>query len=289
MSPKNTPMTDLSPDNKIINGLWISPDGRPLSNLERLCIYSFCAHGHDFRLWTYGGFPNVPQDTAPGKVEVCDGNEILPADKIFRRKGELSHFSDWFRWILLRRFGGWYMDMDTICLRPIDFKDEIVFFSDWGGTAVNAFLKIPKSHFIAEAMVDACANPDKIMPWDTSRRRRRKLGRKLQFWKSSHSSQNFGESGGPEGFGLAVSHYGMNASAKSSMLVRAVDPFGSSCLIDGELHRMGILQPIMKNAYCIHLCNRYFRCEGWDKDGNYHPDSPFEILKRRYLPELAGR
>ena len=48
----------LSADNKVING--ISPDGKLLSNLERLCIYSFCANGHDFYLWTYGDFPNIP-------------------------------------------------------------------------------------------------------------------------------------------------------------------------------------------------------------------------------------
>ncbi|MGI9297604.1 MAG: hypothetical protein ACR2QC_06880 [Gammaproteobacteria bacterium] len=60
-------MTALAPDNKVINGLWISPDGKPLSNMERLCIYSFCANGHDFHLWAYGDLPNVPKDAGPGK------------------------------------------------------------------------------------------------------------------------------------------------------------------------------------------------------------------------------
>ena len=32
-------MPELSTDNKIINGLWISSDGKPLSNLERLAAF----------------------------------------------------------------------------------------------------------------------------------------------------------------------------------------------------------------------------------------------------------
>ena len=152
----------LTPDNKIVNGLWISPDGKPLSNLERLCIYSFCANGHDFRLWTYGDLPNIPRDTSPGKVEVRDAAEILPANKMFRVKGSLANFSDWFRWELMVRFGGWWVDMDMVCLRPLAFEELIVFCQEKTGMINNNFLKFPRGIEFPHLMANACANPSPL-------------------------------------------------------------------------------------------------------------------------------
>ena len=282
-------MTDLSPDNKIINGLWISPDGRPLSNLERLCIYSFCAHGHDFRLWTYGDLPNVPQDTAPGKVEVCDGNEILPADKIFYVKKMLAGFGDYFRWELMRQVGGWYADMDMVCLRPIDFADEVVFVGERIGDVNSNFIKFPKGHSIACAMADACANPLKIVPWDTRRRRLIKIKRRLKFWMKVLERQSFGESGGPKGFSLAAQHFGITQNAKPAWTTDFIGLAGHQYYVNEELHDLGVLQPLLNRAYAVHFSNTVFASDGIDKNGTFHPNSPFEILKRRYLPELVGR
>ena len=286
MSPKNTPMTDLSPDNKIINGLWISPDGRPLSNLERLCIYSFCAHGHDFRLWTYGDLPNVPQDTAPGKVEVRDGNEILPADKIFTYYNSLAGFADWFRWELLRRFGGWWVDMDMICLRPFNFIDEIVF----GEEAIDSFhvgaLKFPAAHSLPEGMAKSCAHPLQAMPWDDEKCIRRKRRRRVMFWQNPHEKQGWGELGGPSGFTRAVNHFGLASFAESFFAFNAVHWSLTNRLTDNTLHKFGILMPLLESCHAFHFANAIWQQHALDKNGAFHSQSPFEILKRRYLPEF---
>ena len=282
-------MTELSPENKIINGLWISPDGKPLSNLERLSIYSFCAHGHDFRLWTYGDFPNVPQDTAPGKVEVRDGNEIIPGDRIFRRKGRLSHFSDWFRMELISRFGGWYTDVDVVCLRPFAFDEDIVLISDGKDVISPGFMKFPKEHFAMSALADACANPNRIVPWDDRRRLRRKRIRRLAFWQNPHEQETWGEAGGPPGFTLAMKHFGLTDKVKPSWYCNFVGLAGPEYLISGDLHEIGVLQPLLNHAYSIHCFNSNFLGLKWDKNGTFHPNSPFEILKRRYLPELKEK
>lgn len=280
-------MTELSPDNKIINGLWISPDGKPLSNLERLCIYSFCANGHDFRLWTYGDLPNIPRDTVGGKVEVRDGNEVLSKDKIFTWcGGSLAIFADWFRWELMRKIGGWYMDMDMICLRPMEFADAFVFCKENWETINAAAMKFPRGHFFADALADACANPLRAVPWDTKKRRRRKMRRALQFWRNAHLLQGWGETGGPEGVSLAAKHFNLFKDAKPHWMTMFVYFAHSDLLFNEDLHNAGVLRPLMQNVFAMHFWHENLRKASIDKNGVFPPNSPFEILKRRYLPEL---
>ena len=102
-----------------VQSLWI---GDSLSELEALCIRSFIFHGHPFHLYTYGNVDNIPQGTV-----VRDASEIIPEDQIYRVRDSLAIFSDQFRWELLSRQGGCWVDMDMICLRPFEFENEIVF------------------------------------------------------------------------------------------------------------------------------------------------------------------
>ena len=278
--------SELTPDNKIVNGLWISPDGKPLSNLERLCIYSFCANGHDFHLWTYGDLPNIPRDTSPGKVEVRDANEILPARKMFFVKKSLAGFCDWFRWELMARFGGWYVDMDMVCLRPLAFEELIVFGSESDYKVNSAFMKFPQGIEFPHLMANACANPGRIVPWDNAARRWNKRARRLWFWKSAHEKQSWGESGGPKGFTLAAKHHGLFAIAKPVYMTDFLSWNVADNLTDGDLHEAGILSPVLQSAYTLHFGNTWWKDSRADKNGTFHPNSPFEILKQRYLPEL---
>ena len=121
----------------IIQSLWIGDD---LTNLEKLCVQSFIDHGHEFHLYTYADIGGIPD----GAV-VKDGNEILPASKIFRcRDGRLGTFSDWFRYELLAGKGGFWVDMDYICLRPFDFSADIVFAPDDDTGYFNGVVKFSR-------------------------------------------------------------------------------------------------------------------------------------------------
>jgi hypothetical protein len=97
-----------------MQGLWI---GTELSALERLSIASFLEHGHEYHLYVYGDVRNVPEGTT-----IKDGGEILPASLIFqyREHKSFSAFANFFRYKLLLENGGWWVDADTICLRPFD-------------------------------------------------------------------------------------------------------------------------------------------------------------------------
>ena len=69
----------------IIQGLWVGPR---LSTMERLCIRSYIANGHDFHLYLYGPCENVPEGAT-----VRDAAEIVPESDI-GRFGNLPNFSD---------------------------------------------------------------------------------------------------------------------------------------------------------------------------------------------------
>jgi len=107
-----------------MQGLWIGPE---LSPMEALSIRSFLAHGHEYHLYTYGHVSNVPEGTV-----VKDANAIIPFDKVFKYRDydSYSGFSNHFRYQLLQLRGGWWVDLDLICLKPFDFESDYVFSSE---------------------------------------------------------------------------------------------------------------------------------------------------------------
>src|ERR1700753_1629847 len=115
-------------NNKVIQSLWI---GEQLSKVELLCMKSFVDHGHEFHLYTYGEIKNIPRN-----VKIMDARSIIGEDSIFTyeygwAKGSVSGFADQFRLLLIKKTGGWWVDMDVVCLKEFDFKNETVFCSSY--------------------------------------------------------------------------------------------------------------------------------------------------------------
>lgn len=138
--------------NRIVHGLWIGP----LSRLERLTLHSFSVKEHEFHLWRYEHTP----ERFPRNVVVRDANEILPRDKVFRKReadselglgeGSYATFSDLFRSMLLYKLGGIWVDMDVLCLRPFDFEQPYVFRSHRLGMIMNVIKCPPGSRLMGE-------------------------------------------------------------------------------------------------------------------------------------------
>ena len=104
--------------NNTIQSLWI---GSALSKLEQLCLKSFIDNDMEFHLYTYDKIDNIPEG-----VIIKNGNEILDKSEIFRyNNGSVSAFSNLFRFTLLDKKGGFWVDTDVICVRPFSFEDEI--------------------------------------------------------------------------------------------------------------------------------------------------------------------
>ena len=115
--------------------------------MEQLAVRSFLDHGHPFHLYAYEEIDNVPA----GAV-VHRGDEILPEREIFRcpagfGEGSVAAFADLFRYKLLLERGGWWADMDAVCIRPLDFAESHVVgrerSPDGGGQINNAIIKAP--------------------------------------------------------------------------------------------------------------------------------------------------
>ena len=132
-----------------IQSLWIGK----LSPLEQLCIRSFLKHGHEFHLYTYGPIEGVPDGCI-----VRDAGEILPESYIAKFRN-LANFSDLFRFRLLHRNGGWWVDLDVFCLKPFEFSKEHVFSSQYerNGSADetnSGIIRAPKGSLVMQYCID---------------------------------------------------------------------------------------------------------------------------------------
>lgn len=104
-----------SNSNSIIQSLCIG--NKNFGVMEELSIISYLRNGHQFHLYTYDNNIKVPRGTM-----LFDANEILERNSL-----DDSILSDIFRYQLLHLKGGWWVNLDTICIRPFEFKSKYVF------------------------------------------------------------------------------------------------------------------------------------------------------------------
>ena len=108
----------------IVQSLWI---GNKLSELELLSIKSFISKGHIFHLYIYDKIENIPQ--IEGLI-IKDGNTIIDKKDIFTYQNSYLPFSDIFRYKMLHLNGGYWVDLDMICLKKLDFKEPYIFSAE---------------------------------------------------------------------------------------------------------------------------------------------------------------
>ena len=236
----------------VIQGLWIGPE---LSTMEQLSISSFLANGHPYHLYCYDQVKSIPQ----GAV-VRDASEILPSSAIFQYKHHetYSGFSNFFRYKLLLERGGWWADMDLICLAPLDFPEQYVFSSemDKGVEVINC------------GAIKASAGSD-VMNYAWSECR-----------SKDPAQITWGETG-PRLMARAVMVHGLERFKKD---YQVFCPFAWN-----EWRR--VIEPehdmtFHPSTRAIHLWNEMWRREGMNKDARYQSGSVYEQLKRKYLPEV---
>jgi hypothetical protein len=112
--------------------------------MEQLMLRSFDACGHRFVLWLYG---RLEHDVPPG-VDVRDAAKIIPRERVFcykagMRPGSYAGFSDLFRYKPLYDCGGWWTDLDVVCLQPLDFDQWYAFHPHAELGLVGSVLKTP--------------------------------------------------------------------------------------------------------------------------------------------------
>lgn len=123
---------------------------------------SVLRQGHRLALYCY----RLP-DGVPKGVEVRDASEILPEQAVFRNRLSVAYFSDWFRYELLRRGEGTWLDTDLYLLEPIDLQRPYLFGEQQPGLINNAVLRLPPdSPALAELLrpFEECRTPS-WLPW----------------------------------------------------------------------------------------------------------------------------
>ena len=108
--------------------------GNPLGRLERAALQSFVNVGYTIHLYTYNPLAefkkSVPKNS---RIKVHDAREILPESALFKFSGREAvgkradafsylPFSDLFRFTMLQKKGGAWVDLDIFLVKPIPAK-----------------------------------------------------------------------------------------------------------------------------------------------------------------------
>jgi hypothetical protein len=250
--------------------------GAPLSRIERLCMASFIAQGHRLHLYVY----EAPA-ALPNAVSLMPAEEILPRALLFRhrRTGSLGPFSDWFRYRLLEERGGIWADADVVCLAPLVYAQPAIFAWQDERYINNAVLGLSAGDALAVWLASCCEDPNKIRPYDP-------IGVRLRKWRRRYLDGNrreavrWGEHG-PKGLTQAARHLGYLDQALPRMHFYPVRCENWRALFDSAA---ATGPPWTADSRAVHLWQEMMqRTPGFDKDGRFPADSPFEELCRRFL------
>jgi alpha 1,4-glycosyltransferase len=240
------------PDRFEVNSYW---GGGPLTQLERVCISSFVQNGAHYNLYTYEDPGGVPKG-----VTVCDASEILPAGRLFRypagtlNEGSVSGFSNLFRYTLLQRKGGWWVDTDICCLRAFETDREELYVREETRSGeffvASCIFRAPPASRVLRYCLETFARKDvnKIVHGET----------------------------GPALLTDAVRECGREGSVQPGEQFLPVAWW--------EYERLFFDEHLsIDHCFAVHFWNTMLRTARVDKNADFPKNSVFERLKRRYL------
>lgn len=263
--------------NQLMTSLWV---GEELPVMAQLCIKSFLAHGHSFQLFTYKRYDKLPQG-----VLIRDAREILPAELIFRDShGSYAPFSDWFRMKFLAEEGGFWVDMDVVCLSEEAPAAPLWFCREQAHVVAVGGLRFPAHHPIPTALALLAEDPARHAPWDSPAELRLKddWRRNVPSMEQRRRQVPWGFCG-PSGMTRAVNHYGLFTQAAPPSHFYPIPWTRWRDCFNGCVHLSG---PELSNAWAIHLWGEMLRREP-DAWQTMRRHSVVGELLDTYLPELT--
>ena len=265
---------DDDPNNHIYQSLWI---GDELSNMEKLSIKSFIDNGHIYHLYTYGEVRGIPE----GAI-VKDGNDIIDKNEIFTYKnGSHSAFSNLFRFTLLYKKGGYWIDTDFVCIKPMyfDMKYAIATEPNENYTeqlVTSCLLKLPKGSKEAEEGIRIQKeHKTRILSGDIT-------------WSS-----------GPQSVKDIVNKYDLHKFVIDWRQICSCFCHHSKSLIDTnyvvenkingkQIRGIGNVNKL-DNMLGIHLWHECWRRDGMDKNGKYSNTSIYGSLCKLFLNDTIAK
>jgi hypothetical protein len=154
---------------RVCNTLWI---GEVLGPVQRACLRSMLRVGHRVRLFCYS-----PPTDVPAGIELRDAAAVLPRAEVIRhRSGSVALFSDRFRYELMRRDEGLWVDADMYLLRPVEMDGPYIVGEQERGVANGAVLLLPAASATLTRLL-AVFREQALPPWVRgSERLKMKLG-----------------------------------------------------------------------------------------------------------------
>jgi hypothetical protein len=218
-------------------GFW---HGSSLGPYQLLCLQSFVAQGHRVEVFSYD------RDLAvPSWITRRDAREILPGDNVLHYRSGLGAGSpalhaDLFRYAMLHRLGGWWVDLDVVMLRPDPISDAVVIgYEPRPGQGVNnAIMRIPRGHPLLAEAVDRCVA----------------LGENVAFWGQT----------GPTLLSELVNKYDLSRSCQPSKILYPVVWDDLAGLFDPAL--CDEMQHCCAASWFLHLKNEIWREAGIPRD-----------------------
>ena len=246
---------------QIFQSLWIGPS---LSKMEQLCVKSFIDHNLEYHLYTYGEVKNIPEG-----VIVKDGNEILPASEIYRYKnGSVSAFSNLFRFTMLYKKGGYWVDTDLACTNPKLYEEDYVFTTEPSRDYNNSII---------------CAGLIKL-PKESEPARMGMVIQKIQKQKILSGEVNWGS--GPKTVQQIVHKYNLHKYVLPWKTICTCNWTGMPSLLNTNFpcHPSIIkdYNSIPKEMFGIHFWNEIWRRNNLDKNATYDKNSIYEKLKDKH-------
>ena len=222
--------------------LWI---GEGFGAVERACLRSVLRQGHRLTLYCYSEPIGIPDD-----VELQDASAVLPESSIVRhRGGSVAPFSDWFRYELLKRGLGTWIDTDMYLLRPLDEQADHLFGEERPGVINNAVLRLPMD---SPALDELLAPFRGTTPaWLSARHRASSHLRKLLNGRVDVGTMPWGTTG-PAALTAAAAKFGISSWALPAPVFYPVPWEQAAWILDPAL---GLARMVTDETVGIHLWN----------------------------------
>lgn len=233
-----------------VHALWI---GNKLGKISSCCLRSFVMRGHTVLLHTYNEIDDLPEG-----VQCVDANEIIPEDKIFKhsKTGSYALFSDVFRYELLKKVNGVYVDCDVYCLKPLYTQNREYLLGYEDDNKINgAVLALPKESELLSKLLNVAYDPFFIPLW-YSKSKQRKLKLKKIFGIGRHISDMPWGVIGPDAITYFLNELNLNNQVQP---IDVFYPVHYQCihqLIDPDLK---IEDVTSSRTVCVHLYNEMLR------------------------------
>jgi hypothetical protein len=131
-----------------------------------MALKSFADRGHAVEVFTFDSGADLPK-----WLRHRDAGEIMPAGRMVRYVPEAERFAihaNLFRYALLHRLGGWWIDPDVVLLdTELPEADMFVAGPDEFGLLSTAAMKLPAGHAVLAKALDRIASGETpLLNWE---------------------------------------------------------------------------------------------------------------------------